>query len=179
MQLTTFLVMALAPTMLAFDVAMAAPDSRSTKSPAKTAAAASDEGAIWTAKRIVDPFRNETRCVLETPKVSLDDGYQETKVHLRIDGRSLYVITESSVDLREPDVGLQIDKGKLIKPDGAYLDQQLLYETQIGTVIDQFKNGLAVDVKLRFWPSWPSKGLKTVNFSLIGFTRTFARLPGC
>jgi hypothetical protein len=146
--------------------------------PAQTITATSADDA-WTAKRIVDPFHNDTRCVVESPKVAFNDGYQDTKVFLRVDDRSFYVMTESNLDLRQGDVGVQVDGGALIKPDAAFLDQHLQFESQIAVVVGQFRRGLTADVHLRFWPTWPSKGLKTVRFSLIGFTRTFARLPGC
>lgn len=133
----------------------------------------------WTAKQIFDPFHNETRCVVETPRQKIDDGRQETTIYLRVDGKSLLVLTESNVDLNYPDVGIRIDEGALIRPDKAYLDQNALFESNAATIISQFKAGLKVDVALRYWPTWPSKGLRTATFSLIGFTRAFARLPGC
>lgn len=147
--------------------------------PATGAAPAAEAVSNWTAKRIFDAFRNESRCVLETPRVTLDDGRQETKVFLRVDGRSLTIMTESNVDIGRADVGIQVDDHKLIKPDRVFLDQHLQFETQIAQIIGQFKNGFGVEARLRFWPTWPDMGLKPVNFSLIGFTREFARLPGC
>lgn len=142
-------------------------------------AAAADAAANWTAKRIDDVFRNESRCVLETAAVTIDDGRSPTNVFLRVDTRSLMIMTESNVDLGRPDVGIQVDEHKPIKPDRAFLDQNLLFETQGAQIISQFKAGLSVEVRLRFWPTWPDKGLKTVRFSLIGFTQAFSRLPGC
>jgi hypothetical protein len=133
----------------------------------------------WIARRIFDPFHNETRCVVETPKQKITDGRQDTTIYLRVDGKSLLVLTESNVDLNHPDVGIRVDDGALIKPDKAYLDQNVLFESSAASIISQFKAGLKVDVALRYWPTWPSTGLKTATFSLIGFTRAFARLPGC
>jgi hypothetical protein len=133
----------------------------------------------WSAKRFFDPFRNETRCVLETPKFAFNDGRQDTTVFLRIDGKSLTVISESNVDIAKPDVGILVDGHKLIKPDSVFLDQQLLFESQIAQILAQFKAGMVVEAQLHFWPTWPSTGMKQVSFSLIGFTRNFARLPGC
>ena len=147
--------------------------------PATGTAPAAEEGSNWTAKRIYDAFRNESRCVLETPRVILDDGRQETKVFLRVDSRSLTIMTESNVDIGHADVGIQVDDKKSIKPDQVFLDQNLLFEARVAQIVEQFKTGLAVEARLRFWPTWPSMGLKTVSFSLVGFTRAFARLPGC
>jgi len=132
----------------------------------------------WTTKRIFDVFRNESRCVVETPATTMDDGRSPTKVFLRVDGRSLTVMTQSNVDIGA-DVGVRVDDNKLIRPDKIFLDQNLLFETSSAQIIEQFKAGLVAEAHLRFWPTWPDKGLKTVRFSLIGFTRAYARLPGC
>ena len=137
------------------------------------------DAAGCTASRFFDAFHNESRCVLETPKVPFNDGRQDTTVFLRVDGKSLYVMTDSNVDIAKPDVGIRVDERKLIKPDSVFLDQHLLYESQIAQILEQFKAGMVVEVQLHFWPTWPSKGMKKVSFSLIGFTRNFARLPGC
>jgi hypothetical protein len=133
----------------------------------------------WTATRIFDPFRNETRCVAESSRQVIHDGHQETTIYLRIDRSSLLVLTESNLDLNHADVGLRVDDGELIKPDKPYLDQHALFESNAARIIAEFKSGVTVTVSLHFWPTWPSKGLKTSRFSLIGFTRAFARLPGC
>lgn len=133
----------------------------------------------WTARRIDDVFRNESRCVAESAAVTIDDGRSPTKVFLRVDAGSLMIMTESNVDLDRPDVVIQVDEHKPIRPDRVFLDQNLLFETQAALLIAQFKAGLAAEARLRFWPTWPDKGLKTVRFSLIGFTRAFSRLPGC
>jgi hypothetical protein len=133
----------------------------------------------WEAKRVEDPFRNEIRCVVETPRQRINDGHQDTTIFLRVDDRSLLVLTESNLDLGHPDVGIRIDDGALIKPDKTYLDQNALFESSAATILAQFKAGLKVDVALRFWPTWPSMGVRTATFSLIGFTAALARLPGC
>lgn len=136
-------------------------------------------GANWVAKRIYDPFRNETRCVAESPPQRIHDGYQDTEVTLRVDQRSLLVITKSNIDTNHPDVGIRVDEQALLKPDRVYLDQMALYEKQIDEIVRQFKDGLRADVHLRFWPTWAPKGLKTATFSLIGFRKAFAKLPDC
>ncbi len=143
------------------------------------APAASETAFNWEARRIEDPFRNEIRCVVETPRQTINDGHQDTTIYLRVDGRSLLVLTESSLDLNHPDVGIRVDDGALIRPDKTYLDQNALFESTAATIIAQFKAGLKVDVALRYWPTWPSRGVRTATFSLIGFTAAFGRLPGC
>jgi len=133
----------------------------------------------WEAKRVFDPFRNTSRCVVESGHQKIHDGYQETEVYLRVDDQVLLVVTESNLDLREADVGLQVDGQKLIRPDRLHLEQSAVFESGIGKITGQFKAGQVVTLSLRFWPTWPSKGLKVVRFSLIGFTRATQRLPAC
>jgi len=135
--------------------------------------------AGWEAKRIFDPFRNTSRCVVETEHQKIHDGYQETEVYLQLDGKSLRVVTESNLDLRQADVGLRVDDQKLLRPERLHLDQTAVFENEFETIIRQFKTGRMVTFSLRFWPSWPSKGIKTVPFSLIGFERAYQRLPAC
>jgi hypothetical protein len=141
--------------------------------------AASEIVTGWTAVRIFDPFRNESRCVAESSKLIIHDGHQDTTIYLRVDQSSIVVLTESNLDLNRPDVGLRVDDGALIKPDKAFLDQNALFESSAPRIIAQFKPGLVARVSLHFWPTWPSKGLKTASFSLVGFSRAFAQLPGC
>lgn len=133
----------------------------------------------WEAKRVFDPFRNTSGCVVETGHQKIHDGYQETEVYLRLDDKSLRIVTESNLDLRETDVGLQVDDHKPIRPDRLHLEQSAVFESGIGTIAGQFKAGKMVTLTLRFWPTWPSKGPRTVRFSLSGFTRAYQRLPAC
>lgn len=144
---------------------------------AEPAAPVAGEG--WTAVRIFDPFRNESRCVAESARQVIHDGHQDTTIYLRVDRTSLLVLTESSLDLNRPDVGLRIDDGELIKPDKVYLDQNALFESTATRVLARFKTGVTARAYLHFWPTWPNKGLKSVSFSLTGFSRAFAQLPGC
>jgi hypothetical protein len=51
--------------------------------------------------------------------------------------------------------------------------------SRYGTLVDQFKRGLRARVQLRFWPTWPTTGVHSATFSLIGFTRAYAGLDEC
>lgn len=139
----------------------------------------SEKEREWSVKRVYDPVVGSTRCVMETRPRAIHDGYQNTVVFLRVDRERMLVITQSQVDISQGDVGVSVDQADIIGPDSVYLDQSLLFEKSIANIVGQFKPGLEAEVYLRFWPTWPSKGLKTVSFSLIGFTRNYARLPDC
>jgi len=133
----------------------------------------------WTAKRIYDPVKDESYCVAESNKQSLHDGYQDTTVYLRADQRSLLIMTKSNIDPDEPESGIRIDNHDLIRLEKVYREQNALFEKNNNEIIKQFKEGLQVKVALKFWPTWPGKGIRSATFSLVGFRRAFAQLPDC
>ena len=135
--------------------------------------------ADWTAKHILDPVKDETRCMLESDKEVINDGYQDTEIILRIDDQVLLVATKSNIDASKGDVGLAVDKHEFIKMDRLKLEQTVVFDKQIAEIVEQFKKGLRVTLTLRFWPTYPSTGAKTVTFSLIGFTKAHNELGSC
>lgn len=135
--------------------------------------------ADWTGKHILDPVKDETRCMLESDKKVINDGYQDTEIVLRIDDQVLLVATKSNIDASKGDVGLAVDKHEFIKMDRLKLEQTMVFDRQIAEIVEQFKKGLRVTLTLRFWPTYPSTGAKTVTFSLIGFTKAHEELATC
>ena len=135
--------------------------------------------ADWTPKFILDPVKDETRCMLESEKKVINDGYQDTEIVLRIDDQVLLVATKSNIDTSKGDVGLKVDKHEFIKMDRLKLEQTVVFDKQIAEIVEQFKKGLRVTLTLRFWPTYPSTGAKTVTFSLIGFTKAHSELGSC
>jgi hypothetical protein len=137
------------------------------------------EDGDWIAKRVTDPFTNSSRCVAESLHQVMDDGYQEGSVYLQVDQNQLIFVTESNIDLGSNEQGLQVDDQPTMPFEQAMHDQQAVIREDIQQVITSFQDGLKVRVRLKFWPTWPSKGSKDVEFSLIGFQKAFAQLPGC
>lgn len=135
--------------------------------------------ADWTAKVAYDPFKDESHCVVESLAQAIDDGYQDTEVFLRLDSTNLMVMTRSNVDVASSDVGVRVDKYELIKPDNIYMEQNVVFKKDISKIIEQFKEGRRATFTLKFWPTYPDTGVKTVTFSLIGFTKAYANLPDC
>lgn len=135
--------------------------------------------ADWTAKAAYDPVKDESHCVVESPVQTIADGYQDTELFLRLDSRTLMVMTRSNVDTDDPDIGVRVDKYELISPDRVYLEQNIVFEKDISKIIGQFKEGRRATFTLKFWPSYPDTGEKTVTFSLLGFTDAYADLPNC
>ncbi|MFQ5995318.1 MAG: hypothetical protein ACE5K1_09500 [Acidiferrobacterales bacterium] len=135
--------------------------------------------ANWTAKHVHDPIKDETRCVLESTTRTINDGYQDTQVVLRLDNKALHVVTRSNIDASQDDIRVQVDEHEFIKMDKVYLEQNVVFEGEITKIIKQFKEGLRATFTLRFWPSYPDTGQKNVTFSLIGFTKAYGTLPDC
>lgn len=141
--------------------------------------AAVPAAADWSARRVYDPLTSETRCVAESGVVTLHDGYQETRLRLRVDRAMVAVVTESNIDGNRADAGIAVDDHPLTLLDAIALEQTALFQKQAASLIEQFKAGREAVVQLHFWPTWAPRGLKKARVSLIGFTNAFARLPDC
>ncbi len=138
-----------------------------------------DAGADWAAKRAHDPIASQTRCVVESGRQTLYDGYNDTEVLLQVDRQSLMVRTRSNIDDSKHDIGVAVDKHAFIPMDKIHFDQSVVFEKDIGTIVQQFKQGLRATFTLRFWPTHPDTGAKTISFSLIGFSKAYEEFEGC
>jgi len=133
----------------------------------------------WVAKNVYDPFANKAHCVAESVHRRLHDGYQETVIYLQVSAKGLKVVTESNIDPESLDNGIRVDEHERIKPEQISHEQSAVFEKEFNLIVEQFRRGLKVVVTLKFWPTWPDKGSKEAEFSLIGFSQAFARLPNC
>ena len=133
----------------------------------------------WIAKNVYDPFSGKSHCVAESVHQQMHDGYQDTTIYLQIDAKGLTVVTESTIDPESPHNHIRVDDNNAMKPDRLSHEQRAVFARDAEHIIGQFQRGIKVIVTLKFWPTWPDKGSRETEFSLIGFTRTFARLPNC
>jgi hypothetical protein len=135
--------------------------------------------ADWAATRAFDPIKNEARCVVESIRQIMHDGYSDTDVYLQVDKTSLLVRTRSNIDASKSDIGVTVDKQEFIPMDKVYLDQNAEFDKEIAKIVGQFKKGLKAVFTLHFWPTYPDTGAKTVIFSLIGFTKAYEDFGNC
>jgi hypothetical protein len=135
--------------------------------------------ADWTLKRVPRADGSGTRCVLESSRESLSDGYQATTALVTIDQRAVAVTSPSTLDAGSGDIGLAVDDGALIPMDGLVGPKTATFDKQHARLVEQFKVGRLVRVQLRFWPEWPATGTHSATFSLIGFTKAYGELSGC
>jgi len=126
-------------------------------------------GNLWAAPN----WERQADCSLVSAPQVINDGYQETRVQLRLDNRALTVITESNIDFRPSTTGLSVDNGELLPAALGESDTRLLFTGNVSRIVDMFIAGNSAEVRLYFWPTWPETGQKTVRFSLTGFTRTY------
>lgn len=122
---------------------------------------------------------NNPGCELETAKITLHDGYQDTRIRLNINDQRLLVITESNIDIGSGDAGLQVDGKAMIPPDTVVDEQNVEFSSNIATIVEQFRKGNTVRVHLRFWPSYPATQRYGAVFSLAGFTRAWDKYQAC
>jgi hypothetical protein len=135
--------------------------------------------ADWTVKTVARADGPGVRCVLESSRQSLPDGYQKTTAYISVAPRSVTVISVSALDGGFKDIGLVVDQGELIPMDRLEGDKTAVFDSQYDRVVEQFKVGLQARVQLRFWPTWPATGAHSTTFSLIGFTKAYDQLSGC
>lgn len=135
--------------------------------------------ADWAVKTVARADGPGVRCVLESSRQSLSDGYQKTTVYLSVAPRSVTVTSGSVLDAGFKDIGLVVDQGEFIPMDRLNGDRTAVFESHYDRVVEQFKTGLQARVQLRFWPTWPATGTHSTTFSLIGFTKAHDQLAGC
>ena len=112
------------------------------------------------------------QCALVSPVLTIDDGNGETKVQLKLNKKQLLVTTDSNIDNTMKDIGLQVDnKVFMYITDVIDTTHVTFGEDRIDAIIGQFIPGRRVLIHLRFWPTWPTTGIKTAEFSLKGFTK--------
>ena len=118
-------------------------------------------------------------CFLFTPVNSIDDGQGETPVAMRLDSKSLHVTTSSNIDAEFGDLGISVDGKAMVSADSVVRETNVIFESGVQTLVEQFIAGRNATLQLRFWPTWPTTGPKTVDFSLIGFTKAYKQMAEC
>ena len=139
--------------------------------------AAADE---WSVKSVPRTDGPGTRCVLESTRQSLFDGYQDTTAYLTVDSDSVVVTSASNLDGSMSGIGLAVDQEPLVPLDRLVGTKTALFAgAKHGRLVELFKAGNRLRVQLRFWPEWPATGTHSATFSLIGFTKAYGELAGC
>lgn len=141
--------------------------------------AQAEETKNWLA---LDPEKSAgtlAACTLVTPHKIMDDSQGQTEVWLEINPKALTIKTRSDIDTAFNDVGIRVDEKEVILFDEVSNKTNVMFSNAVGPITEEFIRGLNVQVQLRFWPTWPSAGPRTADFSLIGFTKALDDLTGC
>ena len=137
------------------------------------------QAQTWSVKTVPRTEGSGTRCVIESTRETLSDGYQTTSAYLTVDTRSVAVISASNLDAGSADIGLVVDQEPLVPLDKLAGLKTALFDSKHARLVELFKAGARVRVQLRFWPEWPATGTHSAVFSLIGFTKAYGELAGC
>jgi hypothetical protein len=135
--------------------------------------------ADWSVKTVARTDGPGSRCVIESARQTLPDGYQTSSAYITVDSRSVAVTTASNLDPAFSDIGLVVDQQPFVPMDRLDGAKTALFDTKHARLVELFKAGGRVRVQLRFWPEWPTTGSHSATFSLIGFTKAYGELDGC
>jgi hypothetical protein len=135
--------------------------------------------ATWTVVQHPDAQSQTETCMMQSPTQSVHDGYDGTQVQLIIHSESVLVVARAPFDSSFNDIGMQVDQHALIRLDEVVDRKTARFATSYATLIEQFKKGSRVKLQMRFWPTWPTTGLHTAAYSLIGFTKAYTDLQAC
>lgn len=109
----------------------------------------------------------------------MSDGYSETKVKLRLTADVLLIKTNSNIDLSFKDVGLKVDRNDFIAADDVMDEKNVVFRSELATIVEQFIKGLRVTLQIRYWPTYPATNNYQTDFSLLGFTNAYQEYKSC
>lgn len=135
--------------------------------------------ANWVVKPVQAALGQASKCILESEKKEIFDGYQKTAIYIVVDGASVAVKSASLLDPGFSDIGMKVDKDAFIATDKVIQDKTASFDSNYAIIVEEFKRGLKVNVQLRFWPTWPVTGTHSATLSLIGFTKAFTEMSDC
>ncbi len=146
-------------------------------------------GAEWAIKRLYTPQGVFERCVVESPTLSMSDGYQDTQVTVIVSTQTILVKAKAPLDNAFNDIGLQIGKHGVVKAERVVEERSAVFSDQFRDILIQLTQDVPPGKKgrppptlklyLRFWPTWPTRGLQTVDVSLEGFRKAYTELDMC
>ncbi len=147
--------------------------------------------AEWTIKRLYTPQGVFERCVVESPTLPMRDGYQDTQVTVIVSTQTILVKAKAPLDNAFNDIGLQIGKNSVVKAERVVEERSAVFTDQFRDILTQLTQDVSpvkkgrplppptLKLYLRFWPTWPTRGLQTVDVSLEGFRKAYTELDTC
>ncbi len=139
---------------------------------------AAEAAAGWQASLGQDPVDGLRRCLLESDAVAVDDGYAQTAAQVVYNGQAFLLVADAPMDTAFGDLGVAVDAFPPLAPARFDGDRIAIFD-QARQLEERFRRGAQARFRMRFWPTWPSKGLVEIRFDLTGFSRGLAQLRDC
>ncbi|MCP3871142.1 MAG: hypothetical protein GY703_24185 [Gammaproteobacteria bacterium] len=133
----------------------------------------------WSLDRRVNPVNQKTQCILTSRPVNISDGYDRSDIQLLLTSLSLYVNSDSKLDLSYPETGIQIPGGALHPFSGLAKETVAMFDDDTKMLYDNMTDGGELLVKLGFWPTWPVTETQVARFPLDGFSDAVKALREC
>lgn len=133
----------------------------------------------WQVVIAKDPVSKQSTCLLISSTKHTDDGQTSTPIKLIYNGEIFITTTDSNIDPRYADVGLQVDDNSRHTIDRLFKKTDAIFETDVERIRDEFKRGLNAKLILGFWPTWPVTKSYAIDFDLRGFTKAYNKFLQC
>ena len=116
---------------------------------------------------IVD--RYESRCVLQSTPVKMDDGQGGTRVTFWLTPEQLQFKTDSVIDLSYQETGIRVDDDRSFVLETVAHRTNLQFVKQRQALLESMGMGRSMQLTLGFWPTWPITHTYTVTMPLVSF----------
>lgn len=118
----------------------------------------------------------EVDCVLRSPSIDFFDGYEQSRLLVKVLDHALIVETESAIDPSYDVTGVRLQEAA-ITPFTSVLktnDVELRQDTRRELV-----RATEFTLVMGFWPTWPRKGTREIAVPLEGLRPAIAALDLC
>lgn len=136
-------------------------------------------GSTWVLDRKKDSVSNTTRCLLSSHKKKFNDGYSEAIISLQLSADTLFIKTNSTIDMSYPDIGIFIDQNAPLPLEQLFGDSSILIQKNTKIITAQLLQGTELSIKLGFWPTWPKSETRRIDFSLTDFDKAYQSFLAC
>jgi len=137
-------------------------------------------GRQWVLDRRLNPVTKQTQCILASESVNIQDGYDRTNVQVLLTLDSIYVSTDSNIDLSYPQTGIRIGTGTL-RPFDKLAGQTaaMVSGDDVSALYASMTSSPDMVVRLGFWPTWPVTETREASYSLEDFHTAVMALRAC
>jgi len=137
-------------------------------------------GNQWVLDRRPNPVTSETQCILTSEAVNIPDGYDKTRIQVLLTLDSIYVNSESNIDLSYPQTGIRIGTDPLRPFDKLTGETTAIVSgDDVSALYIRMASNPDLVVRLGFWPTWPVTETREASYSLEDFRTALMALRAC